>query len=250
MYDRFTDRARKVMQLAEQNARRGKCEYVGTEHLLLALVEEGSGVAFKVLRNLGVDPERIKREIWSIIPPSSPESAYSGKLPNVPRVENIIQFAIDEARFLRHNYVGTEHLLLGILREPGCVASQILLNLGLKPADVRQQVLSLLGRPLAADRERLAASMHYQVVNLKGVTIPKSVVELVPESVARENCLIPLSFENGLLQVAVAMVDDIDTFEKLVFILSFNIEPVLADREDLLAAIDRHYGAKGSDSGS
>src|SRR6476661_1456307 len=144
MYERFTDRARKVMQLANQEAQRFNHEYVGTEHVLLGLVKEGSGVAANVLKNLDVDLRKIRVEVEKIVQ-SGPDMVTMGKLPQTPRAKKVIEYAIEEARNLNHNYVGTEHLLLGLLREQEGVAAQVLMNLGLKLEDVREEVLNLLG---------------------------------------------------------------------------------------------------------
>ncbi|QDT39215.1 ATP-dependent Clp protease ATP-binding subunit [Stratiformator vulcanicus] len=144
MYERFTDRARKVMQLANQEAQRFNHEYIGTEHILLGLVKEGSGVAANVLKNLDVDLRKIRLEVEKIVQ-SGPDMVTMGKLPQTPRAKKVIEYAMEEARNLNHNYVGTEHLLLGLLREQEGVAAQVLMNLGLKLEDVRDEVLNLLG---------------------------------------------------------------------------------------------------------
>ncbi|WP_437187540.1 ATP-dependent Clp protease ATP-binding subunit [Planctomicrobium sp. SH668] len=144
MYERFTDRARKVMQLANQEAQRFNHEYIGTEHILLGLVKEGSGVAANVLKNLDVDLRKIRLEVEKIVQ-SGPDLVTMGKLPQTPRAKKVIEYAMEEARNLNHNYVGTEHLLLGLLREQEGVAAQVLMNLGLKLEDVREEVLNLLG---------------------------------------------------------------------------------------------------------
>src|SRR5438552_170586 len=144
MYERFTDRARKVMQLANQEAQRFNHEYIGTEHILLGLVKEGSGVAANVLKNLDMDLRKIRLEIEKIVQ-SGPDMVTMGKLPQTPRAKKVIEYSIEEARNLNHNYVGTEHLLLGLLREQEGVAAQVLMNLGLKLEDVREEVLNLLG---------------------------------------------------------------------------------------------------------
>jgi len=144
MYERFTDRARKVMQLANQEAQRFNHEYIGTEHILLGLVKEGSGVAANVLKNLDVDLRKIRMEVEKIVQ-AGPDMVTMGKLPHTPRAKKVIEYAIEEARNLNHNYVGTEHLLLGLLREQEGVAAQVLMNLNLKLDEVREEVLNLLG---------------------------------------------------------------------------------------------------------
>ncbi len=144
MYERFTDRARKVMQLANQEAQRFNHEYIGTEHILLGLVKEGSGVAANVLKNLDIDLRKIRLEVEKIVQ-AGPDMVTMGKLPQTPRAKKVIEYSIEEARNLAHNYVGTEHLLLGLLREQEGVAAQVLMNLNLKLEDVREEVLNLLG---------------------------------------------------------------------------------------------------------
>ncbi|MCP4189416.1 MAG: ATP-dependent Clp protease ATP-binding subunit [Planctomycetaceae bacterium] len=144
MYERFTDRARKVMQLANQEAQRFNHEYIGTEHILLGLVKEGSGVAANVLKNLDVDLRKIRLEVEKLVQ-SGPEMVTMGKLPQTPRAKKVIEYSMEEARNLNHNYVGTEHILLGLLREQEGVAAQVLMNLGLKLEEVREEVLNLLG---------------------------------------------------------------------------------------------------------
>jgi ATP-dependent Clp protease ATP-binding subunit ClpC len=132
------------MQLANQEAQRLNHEYIGTEHILLGLVKEGSGVAANVLKNLDIDLRKIRLEIEKIVQ-SGPDMVTMGKLPQTPRAKKVIEYSIEEARNLNHNYVGTEHLLLGLLREQEGVAAQVLMNLGLKLEDVREEVLNLLG---------------------------------------------------------------------------------------------------------
>jgi ATP-dependent Clp protease ATP-binding subunit ClpC len=152
MYERFTDRARKVMQLANQEAQRFNHEYIGTEHILLGLVKEGSGVAANVLKNLDVDLRKIRLEVEKLVQ-SGPEMVTMGKLPQTPRAKKAIEYSMEEARNLNHNYVGTEHILLGLLREQEGVAAQVLMNLGLKLEEVREEVLNLLGHGLENEEE-------------------------------------------------------------------------------------------------
>src|SRR5882762_2107921 len=148
VYERFTDRARKVMQLANQEAQRFNHEYIGTEHILLGLVKEGTGVAANVLKNLDIDLRKIRLEVEKIVQ-AGPDMVTMGKLPQTPRGKKVIEYSIEEARQLNHNYVGTEHLLLGLLREQEGVAAQVLMNLGLKLDEVREEVLNLLGHGAA-----------------------------------------------------------------------------------------------------
>lgn len=143
MFERFTERARKVMALANQEAQRFNHEYIGTEHILLGLVKEGSGVGANVLKNLGVDLHKVRVEVEKLVK-AGPDMVTMGKLPTTPRAKKVTEYAIEEARNLNHNYIGTEHLLLGLLREHDGVAAQVLMNLGLKLEEVREEVLTLL----------------------------------------------------------------------------------------------------------
>ncbi|MEQ9208104.1 MAG: ATP-dependent Clp protease ATP-binding subunit [Phycisphaerales bacterium] len=155
MFERFTDRARKVMALANQEAQRFNHEYIGTEHVLLGLVKEGSGVGANVLKNLEVDLRKVRLEVERLVR-AGPEMVTMGKLPQTPRAKKVIEYAIEEARNLNHNYVGTEHLLLGLLREHDGVAAQVLMNLSLKLEEVREEVLNLLGAGADSNAESIS----------------------------------------------------------------------------------------------
>ena len=154
MFERFTDRARKVMALANQEAQRFNHEYIGTEHVLLGLVKEGSGVGANVLKNLEVDLRKVRLEVERLVR-AGPEMVTMGKLPQTPRAKKVIEYAIEEARNLNHNYVGTEHILLGLLREHDGVAAQVLMNLSLKLEEVREEVLNLLGAGAESSAESI-----------------------------------------------------------------------------------------------
>lgn len=171
MYERFTDRARKVMQLANQEAIRFNHEYIGTEHLLLGLIREGSGVAANVLKNLDIDLRRIRTEVEHIVQmgPAWPTDRIPvGALLQTPRAKKIIEYAIEEAGSLHHNYVGTEHLLLGMLRENEGVAAQILMYLGLTVNSIREGVLELLGHDV---RGETSVSAEFTRSNIKNLDI-------------------------------------------------------------------------------
>jgi ATP-dependent Clp protease ATP-binding subunit ClpC len=152
MYKNFTDRASKAMQLGEKSARRSKHEYVATEHILLGVIEEG-GEAAKVLRNLGVDPRKVREEAERIVQSGPTAVRIARKLPLSPRAKKSIEFALDEARNLGYQQVGTEHLLLGLLREQEGVAAHVLINLLLELPQVRTAVLSRLGHRRDAGAE-------------------------------------------------------------------------------------------------
>ncbi|MCE9584356.1 MAG: NDP-hexose 4-ketoreductase, partial [Planctomycetes bacterium] len=155
MFDKFTDRARKVMSLARQEAQRFNHEYIGTEHILLGLVQEGSGIAAKVLRNLDIDLKKIRQEVEKLIP-HGPPTVTMGQLPFTPRAKRVLELAQEEATALGHDYIGTEHLVLGLLKENEGVAAQVLINLGLKLEDVREEVLEVLNVDLPHDQEGAA----------------------------------------------------------------------------------------------
>ena len=148
MNARFTERARRVVYLAQEQAKRLNHNVVGTEHLLLALVVEGQGVAAKALESLGLSMERIQGEVERII--GIGEFPVMGVIPQTPRAKRVLELALDEARNLGHNYVGTEHILLGLIREGEGVAAQVLKNLGADLDKVRNQVIALLGGTVIA----------------------------------------------------------------------------------------------------
>jgi ATP-dependent Clp protease ATP-binding subunit ClpA len=143
MFERLTDRARRVMALANQQAERHNHEYVGTEHVLLGFVQEGSGIGANVLKKIGIDLRRVRLEVEKIIK-IGPEMVAMRKLPQSPQTKKVIEYAIEEARSLGHNHVGTEHLLLGLLRVSEGVAADVLTRLGTSTEQVRQALLSYL----------------------------------------------------------------------------------------------------------
>ena len=147
MFNRFTERARKVIILAKEEARRFNHDYIGTEHILLGLIREGEGVAASVLEKMGLSLENIRLEIEKLVQPG-PATQIIGDIPFTPRAKKALELAAEEARSLGHNYIGTEHILLGLIREGEGIASQVLLNLGLDLNRVRSEVLELLGSTL------------------------------------------------------------------------------------------------------
>jgi ATP-dependent Clp protease ATP-binding subunit ClpC len=151
MFDRFTDRAKKVMNLARQEAQRFNHEYLGTEHILLGLVQEGSGVAANVLKQMQIDLDKIRVEVEKIVK-TGPSMVTMGQLPFTPRAKKVLELSLEEAGNLGHNYIGTEHILLGLIKENEGIAAQVLMNLGVKLEDVREEVLDFLGAD-AGDEE-------------------------------------------------------------------------------------------------
>jgi len=145
MYERFTDRARKVMQLANQEAASFQHCYIGTEHILLALIKEGSGVAANVLKNLGIERASVRADVLRWVLMGWDQVEMGERLPQLSNTSKVIEYAMAEARGLGHNYVGTEHLLLGMLRVTEGVAAQVLMSQGLKLEQVREEIVRLLG---------------------------------------------------------------------------------------------------------
>src|SRR5579863_4317966 len=142
MFERFTDRARRVVVLAQEEARMLQHNYIGTEHLLLGLVHESEGVAAKALESLGIGLEAVRQQVKEII--GQGQQAPSGHIPFTPRAKKVLELALREAIQLGHNYIGTEHILLGLIREGDGVAAQVLVKLGADLNRVRQQVIQLL----------------------------------------------------------------------------------------------------------
>ena len=142
MFERFTDRARRVVVLAQEEARMLNHNYIGTEHILLGLIHEGEGVAAKALESLGISLEGVRQQVEEII--GQGQSAPSGHIPFTPRAKKVLELSLREALQLGHNYIGTEHILLGLIREGEGVAAQVLVKLGADLNRVRQQVIQLL----------------------------------------------------------------------------------------------------------
>ena len=142
MFERFTDRARRVVVLAQEEARMLNHNYIGTEHILLGLVREGEGVAAKALEAMDINLNAVREQVQEIIGEGS--HAPSGHIPFTPRAKKVLELSLREALQLGHNYIGTEHILLGLIREGEGVAAQVLTKLGADLGTVRQQVIQLL----------------------------------------------------------------------------------------------------------
>src|ERR1700716_2143012 len=142
MFERFTDRARRVVVLAQEEARMLNHNYIGTEHILLGLIHEGEGVAAKALESLGISLEGVRQQVEEII--GQGQQAPTGHIPFTPRAKKVLELSLREALQLGHNYIGTEHILLGLIREGEGVAAQVLQKLGADLNRVRQQVIQLL----------------------------------------------------------------------------------------------------------
>jgi ATP-dependent Clp protease ATP-binding subunit ClpC len=163
MYERFTVRARQVMELSRLEAVRCRHPHIGTEHLLLGLVREGAGIATYILQSHAVNLELVQAEIETFVQSGTGRVSLRG-LPQTPRARKAIDFSIEEAHDLKHGYVGTEHLLLGLLREQEGIAAQVMTRLGLTADGVRKQIVELHERgdvvPEAASRMRSSVQPH------------------------------------------------------------------------------------------
>src|SRR5881296_601613 len=153
-FDKFTERARKVLQLAQEEAQRFNHNYIGTEHLLLGLVREGEGVAAKVLANLGVELNKVRSAVEFII--GRGDRTVTGDIGLTPRAKKVIELSVDEARRLNHHYIGTEHLLLGLVREGEGIAAGVLESLGVSLEKVRQQVMQVVSQSSSYQQSRQA----------------------------------------------------------------------------------------------
>jgi ATP-dependent Clp protease ATP-binding subunit ClpC len=156
MNDKFTERVRKVIYLARDEANRLQHDYIGTEHLLLGILRLGEGIAAEVLQKLEVDVEQIQQTIENMVKPTG-GTLTVGEIPLTPRAKRVLELSVEEARFLGHNYVGTEHLLLGLIREGEGVAARVLLELGVDRKRVREEIMKSLARSGSAPGSRKAA---------------------------------------------------------------------------------------------
>ena len=165
MFERFTDRARRVVVFAQEEARLLKHNYIGTEHILLGLIHEGEGVAARALKSLDIHLESVRKQVTEIIGPGAEEP--SGYIPFTPRARKTLELSLRESFQLGHNYIGTEHILLGLIREGDGVAAQVLRKLSADLHTVRQEVIKLLSgvegeRPAAGTwQERRRSSVTY-----------------------------------------------------------------------------------------
>jgi ATP-dependent Clp protease ATP-binding subunit ClpC len=172
MFERFTDRARRVVVLAQEEARLLNHNYIDTEHLLLGLIHEGEGVAAQALESLGISLEAFRGQVEEII--GQGQSAPTGRIPFTPRAKKVLELSLREALQLGHNYIGTEHILLGLVREGEGVAAQVLVRLGADLSRVRQQVIQVLSGS-AAGMEAGAATRPVRM------TMPADLLVLVEE---------------------------------------------------------------------
>jgi ATP-dependent Clp protease ATP-binding subunit ClpC len=153
MFKRFTERARKVIILAREEAEKNQHEYLGTEHLLLGVLKDAGGVAVAVLQRLGVDLKLVRAEVERHMPASS-NTLIIGDIPFTSRAKKVLEYSVEEARSMGHTYIGTEHILLGLMREKDGIGARVLVNFGVNYADVREQTISLLREPSATPEKQ------------------------------------------------------------------------------------------------
>ena len=185
MFERFTDRARRVVVLAQEEARLLNHNYIGTEHILLGLIHEGEGVAAKALESLGISLEKVRQQVEEII--GAGQSPPSGHIPFTPRAKKVLELSLREALQLGHNYIGTEHILLGLIREGEGVAAQVLVKLGADLGRVRQQVIQLLSGYSGAKESQGGGSSETPQGSLVLDQFGRNLTQL-----ARENALDPV----------------------------------------------------------
>jgi Clp amino terminal domain, pathogenicity island component len=253
MFERFTDRARRVVVLAQEEATGLKHNYIGTEHLLLGLVREREGVASEALESLGISMEAVRSEVEQII--GQGQAAVVGQIPFTPRAKKVLELSLREALQLGHSYIGTEHILLGLIREGEGVAAQVLVKLGGGDLNrVRQQVIQLLSgyaRGEEAAERRVAREPRPTVVGGPGVfgqREPPDLVRVIPlarEAVSRSGyrlMLISLEIWSGWLDLRYALL-------ALVPLRSYPLEDA-RHRWRLTDDVGTDYELVGSTSGA
>ena len=168
-FDKFTERARKVLTLAQEEAQRFNHNYIGTEHLLLGLVREGDGVAAKVLANLGVELIKVRSAVEFII--GRGDRTVTGDIGLTPRAKKVIELAVDEARRLNHHYIGTEHLLLGLVREGEGIAAGVLESLGVSLDKVRNQIIHVLNQSQPYSQQESKQTSRTPIIDQMGMDL-------------------------------------------------------------------------------
>ncbi|GAA5103378.1 hypothetical protein GCM10023319_71170 [Nocardia iowensis] len=199
MFEKFTDRARRVVVLAQEEARMLNHNYIGTEHILLGLIHEGEGVAAKTLESLGISLEGVRSQVEEIIGEGG--QAPSGYIPFTPRAKKVLELSLREALQLGHNYIGTEHILLGTIREGDGVAAQVLVKLGADLNRVRQQVIQQLSG-FAAEGSDVAVTERISVLTAMMTAIDRrgDLVELVADASSERDAIESLSAQFGFTE--------------------------------------------------
>jgi ATP-dependent Clp protease ATP-binding subunit ClpA len=229
VFERFTDRARRVVVLAQEEARMLNHNYIGTEHILLGLIHEGEGVAAKTLDSLGISLEAIRSQVEEIIGMGA--RAPTGHIPFTPRAKKVLELSLREALQLGHDYIGTEHILLGLIREGEGVGAQVLMKLGADLNRVRQQVIELLG---GHEPERPTGRMFPE----RFTTPARRVLDLAKES-ARE--LGRRAIEPTDLLLALIAVED-DQVRELLAAWGIDIAAVRRRIDELAVEEEKQEG--------
>ena len=239
MFERFTDRARRVVVLAQEEARHLDHNYIGTEHILLGLIHEGEGVAARALPALDISLEAVRSQIREII--GQGESPPSGHIPFTPRAKKVLELSLREAKQLDHNYIGTEHILLGLIREGEGVAAQVLVKLGGDLPRVRQVVIQLLsgyaGGEAAAEQARAGT-------RLVRMTVPEELGEaqeqLAQVRQSKEAAIDAEDFERaaGLRDKEQQLLTKVAELER-AWTAGVDLEAVVQENENLHREVER-----------
>jgi ATP-dependent Clp protease ATP-binding subunit ClpA len=219
VFERFTDRARSVVVLAQEEARMFKHNYIGTEHILLGLAHEGEGVAAKALEAMGVSLAAVRSQVEAIIGRGQAEP--TGHIPFTPRAKKVLELSLRESLQLGHNYIGTEHILLGLIREGEGVAAQVLQKLGADHDRVRQQVIHLLqghrGEPMAVAAEFPMGSDPRQILpeiaqrGARARDLAERLAKVLADpSISPDNVLFGLLLEDARLTVLEGYISDLE----------------------------------------
>jgi hypothetical protein len=229
LYERFSDRAQKVMRMANQETQRLNHEYVGTEHILLGLIREKHGVAANVLKNLNVDLMETRMAVEKLTQ-RGPDMVTMGKLPLTTSSKRVIEYAMEESRNLQHNYVGTEHILLGLLREQEGVSAQVLVNLGLPLREVRNEVLNLIGHGVSPEQEGFSEKVEAGPI--------KEIYE--PDEVFDKTLCKASPILSGIVDAIVGEMDnrDADELEGIVPSSKYEMYGLLVDMSDKFMSCD------------
>jgi ATP-dependent Clp protease ATP-binding subunit ClpA len=239
VFERFTDRARRAVVLAQEEARLLNHNYVGTEHLLLGLIHEGEGVAAKALESLGISLQAVRREVEEII--GQGQSAPTGHIPFTPRAKKVLELSLREAKQLGHNYIGTEHILLGLIREGEGVAAQVLVKLGASLDRVRQQVIQLLGGSTGGEGVAEQAGARTRLVRM---TVPEELRE-VEEQLAQVRRAKEAAIDAGDFEQAAGLRDKERQLwtrvaeQQRAWTAGVDLEAVVRENENLHREVER-----------
>jgi hypothetical protein len=193
MFERFTDRARRVVVLAQEEARHLNHNYIGTEHILLGLIHEGDGVAARSLEALDISLEAVRTQVQEIV--GHGDEAPTGHIPFTPRAKKVLELSLREAMSLGHNYIGTEHILLGLIREGGGVAAQVLVKEGGSLDRVRQQVIQLLAGYAGGTQPEQIAGMSTRITQQQAAAMVAGGPGIYSEEPAELVRVVPLARE-------------------------------------------------------